>query len=97
MSDYNFLSDLLHTFQSLNDGIKLVVLLVPPCFLLCAFGLLLRHRAMIKAIETGRLELDALPVREIYDRVDYLRSRPMAIDQNEVIYAEPLDPTPRRN
>lgn len=97
MSDYSFLSDLLHTFQSLNDGIKLVILLIPPCFLLCAFGLLLRHRATVKAIEAGLTEHEWLPVQDIFDRVEYLRAAPLAIDEPEEPYAQPVTPILRRD
>ena len=97
MTEYNFLADLLDTFQSMDNSLKALALLIPPAFILCLIGLLLRHRAMIKAIDSGRLELDAVPVRDIYDRVEYMRSRPIAIDQGEEMYAEPLDSTPRRS
>jgi predicted nucleic acid-binding protein len=44
MDDYNFLPDLLDTFQSSSDYIKTVIILTPPAFVLGVVHLLTRHR-----------------------------------------------------
>mgnify|MGYP003630403783 CR=1 FL=1 len=44
LDDYNFLADLLDTFQSSSDYIKTVIILVPPAFVLVIVHLLTRHR-----------------------------------------------------
>lgn len=44
MDDYNFLADLLDTFQSSSDYIKTVIIITPPVFLLGIIHLLTRHR-----------------------------------------------------
>lgn len=44
MNDYNFLADLLDTFQSSSDYIKTVIILTPPMFVLGIVHLLTRHR-----------------------------------------------------
>jgi hypothetical protein len=44
MDDYNFLADLLDTFQSSSDYIKTVIILTPPVFVLGIVHLLTRHR-----------------------------------------------------
>ena len=43
MDDYNFLADLLDTFQSSSDYIKTVIILTPPMFVLGIVHLLTRH------------------------------------------------------
>ena len=97
MSEYSFLSDLLHTFQSLNDGIKLVILLIPPSFVLCAFGLILRHRAKIRAIEIGYLERGRLPVNDVIDRVDYLQNTLIDFDEEQETLPASVVTVRRRN
>ncbi|CAN0450229.1 unnamed protein product, partial [Ectocarpus fasciculatus] len=44
MDDYNFLADLLDTFQSSSDYIKTVIILTPTVFVLGIIHLLTRHR-----------------------------------------------------
>ena len=97
MSEYSFLSDLLHTFQSLNDGIKLVILLIPPCFVLCAFGLFLRHRARIRAIEVSYAERERLPVHDLFDRVDYLQNTSIDFEEQQEVLSAPMITVRRRN
>ncbi len=43
MDSYNFWRDLLDTYQSLSDGLKLMWLVIPPAFVL-ALVMLLRRR-----------------------------------------------------
>ena len=97
MNDYSFLSDLLHTFQSLNDWIKLVVLLIPPCFVLCVFGLFLRHRARIRAIEAGYAERERIPVNDGFDRVEYLQAASISFDEEQETLPAPFATVRRRN
>ncbi|MGF0540392.1 hypothetical protein ACQQ2Q_20550 [Agrobacterium sp. ES01] len=44
MDDYNFLADLLDTFQSSSDYIKTVIIMTPHMFVLGIVHLLTRHR-----------------------------------------------------
>jgi hypothetical protein len=97
MSDYNFLADLLDTFQSMDDWLKALALLIPPGFALGLVGLFLRHRATIRAIEAGRTGEFMPTAHDVFDRVDYLRSSAIPFDESEDILAEPLVTLRRRN
>ena len=97
MSDYNFLADLLDTFQSMDDWLKALAQLIPPGFGLGVFGLFLRHRATIRAIEVGRAEEFAPLAQDVFDRVDYLRNTAIPYEEGEEILAEPLVTLRRRN
>ena len=97
MNEYNFLADLLDTFQSMDDWLKALALLIPPSFALGAAGLFLRHRATIRAIEVGRAEVFAPLAQDVFDRVDYLRSSAIPYEAGEEILAEPLVTLRRRN
>ncbi len=90
MNEYNFLADLLHTFQSLNDWIKVLVLLIPPGFALCVVGLCLRHKATMRAIAVGRVDEYIPSAQDAFDRVDYLRNTAIPYEDGEEILAEPL-------
>lgn len=52
MDDYNFLADLLDTFQSSSDYIKTVIILTPPAFILGLLYLVLRYRQPAKTTVT---------------------------------------------
>ena len=97
MNDYSFLSDLLHTFQSLNDWIKLVILLIPPTSLLCAFGLVLNYRAKVRAIEAGYSEHKLLPVQDVFDRIEYLQAPSISFDEEQETLPAPFASVRRRN
>jgi hypothetical protein len=97
MSDYNFLADLLDTFQSMDDWLKALTLLIPPGFALGAAGLFLRHRATIRAIEVGRAEVFMPSAQDVFDRVDYLRSSAIPFDESEKILADSPITIRRRN
>ena len=97
MNDYSFLSDLLHTFQSLNDWIKLVILLIPPTSLLCAFGLVLNYRAKVRAIEAGYSEHKPFPVQDVFDRVEYLQAASIEFDEGQETLPAPFATVRRRN
>lgn len=97
MSDYNFLADLLDTFQSMDDWLKALALLIPPGFVLGAAGLFLRHRATIRAIEVGRAEVFMPSAQDGFDRVDYSRNAAIPYEDCEEILAEPLVTLRRRN
>ena len=97
MSDYNFLADLLDTFQSMDDWLKALALLIPPGFVLCVVGLCLRHKATMRAIEVGRAD-DYMPsAQDVFDRVDYLRNTAIPYEDGEEILAEPLVTLRRRS
>ena len=97
MNEYNFLADLLDTFQSMDGWLKALALLIPPSFVLGAVGLFLRHRATIRAIEVGRAEVFAPLAQDVFDRVDYLRNRAIPYEDGGEILAEPLVTLRRRN
>jgi hypothetical protein len=97
MSDYNFLADLLDTFQSMDDWLKALALLIPPGFALGVVGLFLRHRATIRAIEAGRTGEFMPTAQDVFDRVDYLRNTTIPYEDCEEILAEPLVTIRRRN
>jgi hypothetical protein len=69
MDDYNFLADLLDTFQSSSDYIKTVVILTPPVFLLGIIHLLTRHRG--RTIQRENTDYATLmPVDTYIEQVD---------------------------
>jgi hypothetical protein len=88
MSDYNFLADLLDTFQSMDDWLKALTLLIPPGFALGVMGLFLRHRATIQAIEAGRTGEFIPSAQDVFDRVDYLRSSAIPYDESEEVLTD---------
>ncbi len=96
MNDYNFWADLLDTFQSMDDWLKALALLIPPGFVLVVLGLFLRHRATMRAIETGRTAGFMWPAQEVFDRVDYLRNSALPFDEGEEIATSPLVAIRRR-
>jgi hypothetical protein len=97
MNEYNLLADLLDTFQSMDDWLKALALLIPPGFVLGAVGLFLRHRATIRAIEVGRAEVFMPSAQDVFDRVDYLSSSAIPFDKSEEILTESLVTLRRRN
>jgi hypothetical protein len=96
MTEYNFLADLLDTFQSMDNAMKALALLIPPAFVLCLLGLLLRHRATLRAIEKGDSGQNALLLKDLYDRIEYLRSASLPVDEREPMYLEPMPTAHRR-
>ena len=55
--DYHFTKDALDTFQSLSDGLKVLLVLVPPLFLICLTALILFYKFMclkVRLIFSGR-------------------------------------------
>ena len=55
--DYHFIKDVLDTFQSLSDGLKVLLILVPPLFLICLTALILFCKFMrlkVRLISAGR-------------------------------------------
>jgi hypothetical protein len=97
MNDYNFLADVLDTFQSMDDWLKALALLIPPGFVLGLVGLFLRHRATIRAIEAGRTGEFMPTAQDVFDRVDYLRNAAIPFEGGEVFLAEPPITIRRRN
>tara|TARA_R110002012_G_scaffold77282_13_gene195928 strand:- start:175955 stop:176200 length:246 start_codon:yes stop_codon:yes gene_type:complete len=69
MDDYNFLADLLDTFQSSSDYIKTVIILTPAIFVLGVVHLLTRHRG--RTIQRENADFVALtPVDTYIEQTD---------------------------
>ena len=57
--DYSFTKDLLDTFQSMSDGLKVLLIVVTPLFLICFLGLILFYKFMclkvrLTSVDHGR-------------------------------------------
>jgi hypothetical protein len=80
MDDYNFLADLLDTFQSSSDYIKTVIILVPPAFVLGIVHLLTRHRR--RPVDRADADFFALtPVDGYIEQTD--RQRKLTHEETE--------------
>ncbi|VVT02573.1 hypothetical protein [Hoeflea sp. EC-HK425] len=80
MDDYNFLADLLDTFQSSSDYIKTVIILTPTVFVLGIIHLLTRHRRR----SADRADADFIALTPVDGHIEQTDRQPrLTLDQAE--------------